>query len=358
MDSDISCIDTPTCLIGFLRRKHVKMNNVYNVETGKVINNSKSASTHIKYEKYRSNKYEEIMNMSDVSNSYTKTLNYRHRKLQSKLSEHTKKKGENPLEFINELEENSKKIENIFPKCKIQVPEKDYENITAAISKMFAEAEDVAKPLPKKIHVGNNKRIESTTQSKLAMNNPDYEHIKLALRLMFLNVDVEIKEISNMESTARNADEKPLNKSGDIKLQMLVEDVLKQKSSISLENEETSTTEAVLRNQTQSNIWKGVMLRESSVDTSSDENDFGEIICEADDSKNDHEASHRNLDAEIEKLEAEYNQTKIEQINRHLKNNKGKRRLNFSDNNEDNFCSQMNDTVTESSNNSINYRVS
>lgn len=350
MDSDISCLDTPTCLIGFLRRKHIKMNNVYNVETGKVVNNSKSASARVKYEKYRSNKYEEITNASDVSNRYTKTLNYRHRKLQSKLSEHTKKKDDNPLEFINELEENSKKIENIFPKCKIQVPEKDYENITAAISKMFADAEDVAKPLPKKIHLGNNKRIESTTQSTLAMNNLDYEHIKLAFRLMFSNVDVEIKEISNMGPPARTADEKPLNKSGDVKLQMLVEDVLKQKSSKLLEDEETSTIEEVLRKQTQSNIWKGVMLRESSVDTSSDENDLDGIICKANDSKSDHEARYKNLDAEIEKLEAEFNQTKVEQIKKRLKNNNGKSQPNFNNSKKDTFCSQMSDTVIESCN--------
>lgn len=348
MDSDISCSDSPTCFIGFLRRKYMKKNNhIYNVETGKIIHPAKSAptdtKTYVKYEKYRPSIQEE-MNLSTSPDHNGKPN--RHCKLRSNLTKQTRRAEDAP-EFINELEENSRKIENIFPKCKPSVAEKDYENITAAVRMMFADADEL-KPLPQKIHTTKGPEL---TKPKLQSGDPSYEHIKLALRMMFSNVDLQIKEtICKPESATKVDADKSLRRGSEVKLHALVEDVLKSKSIKSLEGVTVPKSEPTQsENRKQNATWGGI-LRESSVDTSSDEDELDSTVrkpqLQFDQKTADTDES--NLDAEIERLEAQYNQTRRKRLRKYTRHDSDTSGSNSSESNLDEFCTRSNEEMTES----------
>lgn len=220
-------------------KKSSKSNNVYNVEEGKIVDDSTEKladNTYVKYEKYRPSIQEERMNLA--TNADNSKLNRSYPKLPNNLSKNLTKQ-QTSFDFIDQLEENSKKIENIFSKCKTTSSSNgNYEHIENAFRMLLLN--DVECDMSKIMLDVDRRKLQENISKSLSSHKfvdpQDYENIKKALQIMFgdRNFTKAPNETPNRSATAK--DEKKMvndakstvderRMANDAKLQSLVDNV-------------------------------------------------------------------------------------------------------------------------------------
>lgn len=219
-------------------KKASKSNNVYNVEHGKVVDDSKPKtedSTYVKYDKYRPSIQEESMNLAANADNSKLTRSYQ--KLPNNLSKNLTKQPTS-FDFIDQLEENSKKIENIFSKCKTtSTSNRNYEHIENAFRMLLLN--DVECDMSKIMLDVDRRKLQENISKSLSAHKftdpQDFENIKKALQIMF--GDRDFTKASNVTSnrSAKAKDEKAAGETkaevdekklaNEARLQSLVDDV-------------------------------------------------------------------------------------------------------------------------------------
>lgn len=221
--ADISCAEQTFCWLPFIRNRIAKLKNVYNIESGRIVKRQKSRSpTNFRQEKYKSNGASVAAEIASIANGGEVAYRRHHRyslqhQLHNNLS-HGKRGAERATspEFINQLEENSRKIENIFSKCKNSSA--SHEDDVMQAVRAFLDNDDPFASLPR---VPPSKYFASSSVpslSRYSTKAEDYEHIRNALQLMFPGT--------------RFSDEKDAKTSthaAETRLQGLVDDILKLK---------------------------------------------------------------------------------------------------------------------------------
>ncbi len=271
----------------FIRRRYFsKKNNVYNVESGKIVagkNAEVKNNKCVKFNKYRPGAPEKS-NSTPSSPKYGRRGS--HQKLRCNLSKN-RPADTAPPEFINRLEENSKKIENIFSKCKTTTSltgwvEKGHEEVDVAFRTFLEGDESRALPATPADDAERGPKIsDPVREPKKSAKDEEYKHIKSALRMMFQG--------TNFENTIENLDEARLDelkkdekeRSEEMKIQNMVVDMLKMNS------DKSKLTETGSRNNKgpagkRNHFLENVNLAEvtdSSVDSCSRESDDTDEKC-------------------------------------------------------------------------------
>lgn len=205
-------------------KKAAKSNNVYNVEDGKVVDSTPQTedTTYVKYDKYRPSIQEENMNLAANADN-CKTRSYQ--KLPNNLSKNLTKQPTS-FDFIDQLEENSKKIENIFSKCKTSSTSRNYEHIENAFRMLLLN--DVECDMSKMMLDVDRRKLQENISKSLSAQKfadpQDYENIKKALQIMF--GDRDFTKGSNRAAKVKDEKvEKAEKMANDARLQSLVDDV-------------------------------------------------------------------------------------------------------------------------------------